>query len=166
MSFLGFGKKNGSEKGGDGAIRSNVNYFLNGEDVIFKLGELDFTFEKFYVYINEEGLFIKVPEEAPMNLMNILDTVHDEVGVNRRQVLDSDEVDMILQLDPDLYREMEPRIIGCAEPWEIFELDIKGFRFLKELEHYYLIEYGTTERRLDIHLGGKIGNAIRRKGMF
>ncbi len=147
-------------------IETNVNYFVNGSDVIFKLGELDFTFEKFYVLVNEEGLFVKVPEEVPMNLMNILDTIHDEVDVNRKNVLDSDVVDMILQLDPDLFRAFQTRILECTDVLDIFDLDMEGFQFLKELEHYYLIEYGTTTKRLDFHLGGKLGNAIRRNVGF
>jgi hypothetical protein len=148
-------------------LQKDINYFVEGEDVVFKLGnDLDFTFDRFYVFINNEGLFIKVPDEVPMNLINLLGTIQDEVDVNRKQVLDSDEVDMILQLDPDLFREFEPRIMRCREPKDIFDLDLKGFTFLKELEHYYLIEYGTMTRRLNFHLGGKLGNAIRRKVGF
>ncbi len=158
ISFKGKRSKRTSKK----SIETHVNYFVNGSDVIFKLGELDFTFEKFYVLVNEEGLFVKVPEEVPMNLMNILDTIHDEVDVNRRNVLDSDVVDMVLQLDPDLFRAFQTRILEGIDILDIFDLDMEGFQFLKELEHYYLIEYGTTTKRLDLHLGGKLGNWINR----
>ncbi len=165
MSFVNPFSKKGSKDCGSGDLEKGVNYQIGG-DVVFKLGKLDFTFEKFYVYISQEGLFLKVPDEAPMNLINLLDTVHDEVHVNRKMVIDSDKVDFILQLDPDLFREFEPRIMKCEDPRDIFELDLKGFKFLKELEHYYLIEYGTMTRRLKFHLGGKLGNAIRRKVGF
>jgi hypothetical protein len=147
-------------------IETGVDHFVNGSYVTFKLGELDHTFEKFYVLVNEEGLFLKVPKEVPMNLMNILDTIHDEVGVNRKNVLDSDVVDMILQLDPDLFTAFQARILECTDVLHIFDLDMEGYQFLKELEHYYLIEYGTTTKRLDFHLGGKLGNAIRRNVGF
>lgn len=165
MSSVNPFRKKGSKDRGSGDLKKGVNYQVGG-DVVFKLGKQDFTFEKFYVYISEEGLFLKVPDEAPMNLINLLETVHDEVHVNRKMVMDSDKVDFILQLDPDLFREFEPRIMNCEDPKEIFDLDLEGFTFLKELEHYYLIEYGTMTKRLNFHLGGKIGNAIRRKVGF
>jgi hypothetical protein len=165
MSFVNpFGKK-GSSDSKPSRLEKDVDYCVDG-GVVFRLGEGDFTFEKFYVHINDEGLFLKIAGEVPMNLINILETVHDNVDVNRKMVLDSNKVDFILQLDPDLFREFEPRIIKCEDPRDIFELDLKGFTFLKELEHYYLIEYGTMTRRLKFHLGGKLGNAIRRKVGF
>ena len=166
MPLPGSRKRKDPERRGDGKLRSNVNYFVSGEDVVFKLGELDFTFENFYLYICEEGFFLKVGEETPMNLLKILDTVHDEVGVDRKLVIDSDVVDMMIQLDPDIYLALKKKIMNCRDPREVFDLDIEGFRFVKELEHYYLIEYGTRSARLDLHLGGRIGNAIRRKLMF
>lgn len=166
MPIFGSSKKKGSDNRGDGTIRKDVNYFVKRDEVTFKLGELDLTFEKFYVLINGEGLLLKIPKEVPMNLINILDTVHDEVGVNRKHVLDSDDVDMVLQLDPDIFNALKERMLKCRVPKDIFDLDIEGFKFVKELEHYHLIEYGTTRKRLNFHLGGKLGNAIRRKGMF
>ena len=144
-------------------IEAGVNYFVNGEDIIFDLNGLDFTFEKFYVNLLDNGMYLIVKDEAPMNLILIADTAIDEVGVNRQQVLASDEVDMILRLDDALFGALKDKIMEVTDVKQIFEIEHKGFKFVKQLSNYFLEEYGTVERRFDVYAKGPLVDAIKRK---
>ena len=67
-------------------IELGVNYFVDGKDVIFDLYGLNFTFEKFYVGVDESEMRIMVNEEVLMNLINLLDSFESSGDVNRKEI--------------------------------------------------------------------------------
>jgi hypothetical protein len=144
-------------------IRPNVNYFVNGKDIVFDLNGSDFTFEGFYVNILEDGMYLIVKDEAPMNLILILDVVIDEVGVNRKQVLDSDEVDMILRLDDGLFREIKAEILEKTDVKDIFDIEYDNIKMMRYFSSYFIEEYGTVERRFNVFAKGPLVDAIKKK---
>jgi hypothetical protein len=144
-------------------IKIGVFYFVDGEDVVFDFNGLDFTFEKFYLMVNDEGMYLIVKDEAPLNLINLLETVVDEVGVRRKDVLDSDNVDFILKLDDALFKEVKDEILKQTEAKEIFEIQYKGHELLKVLTAYSIEEYSTFQSNFNVYAKGPLVDAIKRK---
>ncbi|MGA1872161.1 MAG: hypothetical protein ACMUHY_00685 [Thermoplasmatota archaeon] len=144
-------------------MKLNVYHFIKGEEVVFDFNGLDFTFEKFYLLVSEDGMFLTVKDEAPMNLINLLDTVVDEVGVDRNQVMRSDEVDLVLRLDVNLFRKVKDEIRKKTDPRDVFETEYQGHKLLKVLTAYSLIEYGTVERKFKFYAEGPLADAIRKR---
>jgi len=142
-------------------IEMGVNYFVKGKEVVFDLNGMDFTFGKFYLVVNEVGMYLIVKDEAPLNLINLLETVVDEVGVNRKQVRDSDEVDMILRLDDELFKKVKEEILRSTDPRNIFDIEYQGHRLLRVLTAYSLEEYSTYERKFNVYAKGPLVDAIK-----
>ena len=104
-------------------IRVGPGYFVSGDKVVFDLNGMDYSFEKFYLLIADagsgnlqsigldgqepidEGLYINVPEEAPMNLINIAGASDEEEGVelDREEVLGADTAKLSLKLADRLF---------------------------------------------------------------
>ena len=130
-------------------IENGVNYFVKGSDVKFDLNGLDFTFEGFYVAVTDESLFIMVKDEAPMNLINLLGAVKEDVEVNRKDVLEADTVKFRLRLFEDVFHSLKEIIIKVNDIKNVFEIQIEGKYFLKDFNNYWLEMYGTTQEILD-----------------
>lgn len=143
-------------------LRTGVLYFVNGSEVMFDLKGMDFTFEGFYLSFDKDGLYLRVRSEAPMNLILIHDVVVDDIGVERKLVLDSDEVNFILALHAELFNRVKDNILELTDARDIFDLEIEGRKLLRLLESYRLIEYGTSTTTIETEIGGRIGNALKR----
>jgi len=126
-------------------IELGVNYFVNGENVIFNLNGLDFTFEKFYVVVTSDSMKILVDDEVPMNLMNILGAVKDDLDVNRREILEADTVRFILKLNDETFAKLKPELPKITEITDIFKLKVNGKLPLKNFKSYVLDLYGTAK---------------------
>jgi hypothetical protein len=153
----------GKKDHGPSRIRKDVNYFINGEDVIFDFNGMDFTFEKFYLLVNDSGMYLSVKDEAPMNLINLLETVVDKVGVNRKDVLDADKVDIFLKLDDNLFKEMKEEVLNRENAKDIFRILYKDHELLKVLNAYSLEGYSTYQRNIKVYARGKLIDAIKRR---
>jgi hypothetical protein len=136
-----FGKK---EKKSE-PIELGVSYFVKGEDVLFDLNGLDFTFGKFYAVVRERSLRILVEEEAPMNLIHLLGAVEDDVEVERKDVLDADTVKLELKLKSKIFNAMKQRILTSTDILDLFQLEDRGNHPLLDLSNYRLEKYGTTK---------------------
>ena len=126
-------------------IELGVNYFVNGENVLFNLNSLDFTFEKFYVIVTADSLKILVEDEVPMNLMNILGAVKDELDVDRKEILEADTVRFILKLNDETFAEVKSKLLKITEIADIFQLEVNGKLPLKNFKSYVLDLHGTTK---------------------
>jgi hypothetical protein len=127
-------------------IEMGVNYFVKGEDVIFDLNGLDFTFEKFYVKVDDTGLGIMVDEEVPMNLINLLDTIDSPLDVNRKEILDSDLVHFTLKVKDEVFSPLKSQILKVPDIKEIFEINLDNRPPLRSFNNYELESYGIGSR--------------------
>ena len=136
-------------------IRVGPNYFVSGEKVIFDLNGLDYSFEKFYLQVMEksdaadEGLFINVPEEAPMNLINIAAAAREEEGVelNREEILGANTAKLTLKLADELYEAVKDKVFACTDPIDVFDIEHEGKKLLRNLSHYAIVGWGCTTTR-------------------
>jgi hypothetical protein len=131
-------------------IELGVNYFIKGESVVFKLNDLDFTFEKFYVTITNDSMKILVEDETPMNLMYLLDIVKDDLEANRKDILEADTVRFILKLNYEVFSKLKHKIIEVIEILDIFGFKLNGELPLKDFKNYELELYGTSKKFDDI----------------
>jgi hypothetical protein len=118
---------------------------VKGNKVIFDLNGLDFTFEGFYVAVTDEFLFIMVKDEAPMNLINLLGAVKEDVEVNRKDVLSADTVRFRLRLNEDIFQSLKESIVKINDIREAFEIQAEGQYLLKDFNNYLLEMYGTMQ---------------------
>lgn len=137
-----FGKKKKAKVVTSEKLRPKVLYFVNGEDVVFKLNELDFTFESFYLVYTDEWMRIIVREDAPMNLIMISEVAHEEVEVDREDVLQADTVSFTLQLKDGDFVNVIDRLREVRDPVDAF--DVGGDR-LKDLSKYSIVRWGLKQ---------------------
>ncbi len=123
-------------------LRPRVNYFIDGEKVVFRLNGLDFTFESFYLAYSDEWMRIFILEEAPMNLIMISDVAHEEVEVDREEVINADTVSFTLQLKDEDFVNVIDRLREVTEPHEAF--DVGGDR-LKDPSKYNIRRWGMKQ---------------------
>jgi hypothetical protein len=139
--ILFFKKK--SKKSKKSGIELGAQYFVDGNDVVFDLNDLEFTFEKFYVKVGENDLQIIIKDEVPMNLINILATVNINIDVNRKEILDSDIVHFTLKLNEIIYKIHKSQIFNLSDVKEVFNLSPDKEYPLRRFNNYYLESYGT-----------------------
>ena len=130
-------------------IKPGTSYYVKGEDVVFQLNGLNYTFEKFYLQVLEghegadDGLYINVPEEAPMNLINISAAaeVEDGVELNTEEIMGADTAKLTLRLTEGLYRAVKDRVLACTDPIQVFDVEHEG-KSLKDFSHYQIVGWG------------------------
>jgi hypothetical protein len=125
-------------------IKLGVDYFIPGKDVVFDLNGLDFTFGKFDVTLTEDSLKIKVEDEAPMNLIYLLDAVKSTIDVDRKEIINADSVRFVLNLKNGTFSQMKSGLLKLNQINDIFQLDVDGKFPLKLFINYELEMYGTT----------------------
>lgn len=127
-------------------IRPDVRYFVKGEDVIFKLGDTDLTFEKFYASITDGSMILEIEKEAPMKLINILSEVDDQVGVRKSQIRDDKTTDFTLILKEDIFNRISSRIMESSRIRDVFDIKVSGKMPLRSLSSYELHNYSVREK--------------------
>jgi hypothetical protein len=133
-------------------ILSNVNYFVKGEDVVFDLNTLDFTFEGFYVFITDEYLQIQILEEVPMNLILVAGAAEPDVEVEGNELETADSVKFTLQLNDGLFASMKEDIFKQTDIRDVFALQLvegsdgAGVKPpLRIFKNYHIVMWGTTQ---------------------
>ena len=144
MGFFSRKKKEKEEAERYKPIERGPAYFVEGENVQFKLNGMPFTFNKFYLTLTDEQLVFKVVEEAPMNLINIADTVELDIDLNRSEVMEADEVSLTLKLKPALFSELKEEIFMSPAPDTLFYMGHGGTEPLLDLSNWMLVQYGTS----------------------
>lgn len=124
-------------------IESGVNYYVSGDHVVFDLDGMNFTFEKFYVHFTDEGLFININDEVPMNLTFISQVAVNDIDFQPSQAQDADSVQFVLQLKMDVFNELKGKIAEATDIKEIFEIEHYGTSPLKTFSNYLLISWGS-----------------------
>lgn len=127
-------------------IRPDVRYFVKGEDVIFKLGDADFSFENFYASIKDGSMILEIEKEAPMKLINILSDVDDQVGVRKSQILDGKTTNFTLILKEDIFNRISTRIIESSRIRDVFDIKVGGKMPLRSMASYELHNYSVREK--------------------
>jgi hypothetical protein len=128
-----------------GSIELDVNYFVDGKDVVFDLNGLDFTFEKFYVNVSEDNVTLIIPEEVPMNLINLLDTIKDDLDADRSTILEADIVNFNLELDNDIFAYVKSKIHNISDIKDLFKIEMEGKAPMKLFKNYELVRYDTSQ---------------------
>jgi len=128
-------------------LRLGTNYFIKGSDVVFKLNDLDFTFEGFYLQITEEGLHINILEEVPMNLINIAGAALVEEGVEleHKTIMEADTVKFTLKLTPELFEFAKEQLATITEPADVFDIEVQGKKHLRDFHYYFIVMWGTHQ---------------------
>jgi hypothetical protein len=139
-----FFKKRSNKETKEG-IELGVNYFVNGPDVVFDLNGLDFTFEKFYVNVNEDNLTLIIPEEVPMNLINLLDSLKDDLDADRSTIIEADIVSFNLELNNDVFTSIKSKIHNASDIKDLFNIEIGGKTPLKFFKNYELVRYDISQ---------------------
>lgn len=121
----------GSKSGVSEKLNPGTNYFVEGEDVVFDLNGLDFTFEGFYVQPTHEGMFIHVREEVPMNLMNISAATPLEEGMDPKVLSRDIPVHFTLELKPEVLSGLRDDLFQCGDIKEIFDIEREGSKPLR-----------------------------------
>ena len=120
-----------------------TRYLVSGKDAVFDLDGLDFTFENCHVVLTDSGFRISMDEEAPMNLIHLLQIVQDSVGVERQEVLDADAVHFTLKLKDDLFSSLKGKPLTEPNVKRMFQFQLDQRTPLADLASYEIERYGT-----------------------
>lgn len=124
-------------------LKAGTNYFVAGESVVFKIGELNYTHEKFYLAFDDQKLILEVKDEVSMNLQHILTAAKDEIGINQRELDEADMVEFTLQLQEELFQNLKNQFTGFNDPVALFDLEHEEAKPLRDLANYTLEGYRT-----------------------
>ena len=115
-----------------------------GDQVVFDLDGLQFTFEKFRVVVDGQCLRLHVDQEGPMNLIFLVGVAEPAVDANRREILNADSVRVVLRLKDSVFSRTRDSTPDGTDPRALFDLEVDGRLLLKLLANYEVESYGTT----------------------
>jgi hypothetical protein len=125
-------------------IELGVNYFVKGESVVFDLKGQDFTFEEFRVVVTDDSMKIQIEDETPMNLLKMLGSIGDPIGVDRQRLLESRSVRFVLRLKVGIFNAYRTRILSVNDIKDLFQLESDGKFPLRSFSNYELDMIGRT----------------------
>lgn len=130
--MFGFGSK---------SLEKNKKYLIEGHNVIFQLGDVDFTFDQFSFKLGDK-LMISVKDEVAMNVSQLSEVIDGmkEIDVNP---MGNEVVNFTIILKPHIFRQIRDELVKQENPEELFEYEVDQSQPLKQLKNYQLSTYAV-----------------------
>ena len=126
------------------SIKPGTSYFVKGEDVVFDLNSLDFTFEGFYAQVVDDAFYIHVRGEVPMNLLYLLNLTESGEQMSPEVLGNAESVDFTLQLKAELFSELSTSILSSTEIIDVFSIKLEGNEPLKQFKNYIVKKWTSS----------------------